>query len=146
MLIFIVETYVKMLGHALESLGCVSKREANGLACCPFISGQNHGTICNANFGFMCYNNWLFKLVDVQIWAHTFALVINFIINSQWVPYYVIMGLFKTIDTFGIAMVIQVKCRLKTTCHHIIYWTTNCLCEGWKWQSVHPCMNFYFNG
>ncbi len=21
----------------------------------------------------------------------------------------------------------------------------NCVCEGWGWQFVHPCMSFYFN-
>jgi hypothetical protein len=33
-----------MFGHALESLGRVSKWEANGLTCRPYINGQNHGT------------------------------------------------------------------------------------------------------
>jgi hypothetical protein len=37
-----------------------------------------------------------------------FVLVINFI-NSLWVPCYVIVGLFKTTNMFGIVMVAQVK-------------------------------------
>jgi hypothetical protein len=38
----------------------------------------------------------------------TFALVINFI-NSHWVPCHVGVGFFEAIDTFGIAMVTQLK-------------------------------------
>jgi hypothetical protein len=44
---------------------------------------------------------------------NTFGLVINFI-NSQWVPYYVTIGLFKATDTSRVAMVMQVKCRSRT--------------------------------
>jgi hypothetical protein len=40
---------VEIFGHALKSSGCISKWEANGLACHLFINGQYHGTICNAN-------------------------------------------------------------------------------------------------
>jgi hypothetical protein len=36
------------------------------------------------------------------------VLVINFI-NTSWVPYYVIVGLFKTSNTFGIIMIAQAK-------------------------------------
>jgi len=38
----------------------------------------------------------------------TFMLVINFI-NPQWVPYHVIVGMFKNTNIAGIAMVAQVK-------------------------------------
>jgi hypothetical protein len=38
----------------------------------------------------------------------TFAFVMNFI-NSKWVPYHAIVRLFEAFDTFGIALVKQMK-------------------------------------
>jgi hypothetical protein len=64
----------------------------------------------------------------------TFALVINFI-NPKWAPYYVIVGLFETINIAGVTMATQVK--------DLIYFYSlcevDCMCEGQRWQSIHSC-------
>jgi hypothetical protein len=97
--IFIVENmWLKMFGHVLESPGCVSKWEANGLTCHPFILAKTMEQFvmptldsCVTTTDFL--NLWMSKFGHNMI-----VLVINFI-NSQWVPYYVTIGLFKAIDT-----------------------------------------------
>jgi hypothetical protein len=44
--------------HVSKSLGGVSKPKTNGSTSRPFVGGQNHGTICGANFKILCYNNF----------------------------------------------------------------------------------------
>ncbi len=55
-----------------------------------------------------CITKISFDLWMSRSGQDTFALVINFI-NSHWVPCHVIMGLFETIDTYGVVMATQVK-------------------------------------
>jgi len=49
-----------------------------------------------------------FDLWMSRLGYDTFSLVINFI-NPGWVPCYIIFGLFETTNTFGVALVEQVK-------------------------------------
>jgi hypothetical protein len=58
-------------------------------------------------------DSWVTTTTYFDLWMSKskhdmFVLVINFI-NSLWVPYYVIVGLFKSTNTFGVVMVAQVK-------------------------------------
>jgi len=55
-----------------------------------------------------CITTTSFDLWMSRSRQDTFALVINFI-NSFRVPCHVIMGLFETIDTYGVVMATQVK-------------------------------------
>jgi hypothetical protein len=52
------------------------------------------------------YDLWMLKSS-----YDTFALVINFI-NSNWVTCHIIVGLFETLDTFGVVLTKQVKILL----------------------------------
>ncbi len=47
-----------------------------------------------------------FGLRMLKIGFDTFALVINFI-DDDWMPCHVIVGLFETLDTFGITTLIE---------------------------------------
>ncbi len=60
-----IESMVEVLNHASKSFSCVSKLKSNGWKCHPFIGDQNHGKICDANFGFLCYNNNFYWFVNV---------------------------------------------------------------------------------
>jgi hypothetical protein len=68
----------------------------------------NHGPLCHVNFDSYVITTTSFDLWMSKYEQDTFALMINFI-NPQWVPCHVIVGLFETIDTAGVAMATQVK-------------------------------------
>jgi hypothetical protein len=71
-LLFIAKIYIHffycvklVVNHASKSLSCVSKSKVNSSTYHPFINGQNHGIIYDANFGLLCYNNSFFLLRNV---------------------------------------------------------------------------------
>jgi hypothetical protein len=81
---------VELVGHVSKSQRCLSKPKVDGWICHPFTSFKNHGTTCDYSF-------WIPML------QHFFNLWIYGFRHDTFV--HVTMGLFETIDTLGVAMV-----------------------------------------
>lgn len=48
---------VKVFGHALKPSNLISRLEAYDLTSHPFISGQNHGKLCDSSLRILCDDN-----------------------------------------------------------------------------------------
>lgn len=108
--IFVVESqWLKCLVMSQNLWIMFLNKKTNGSTCHPFIGGQDHGPLCDANFGFLHYNNCFFLNLWMSNSRHyTFTLAINFINSLAMVPCHVIMGLFEAIHTIGVIMTTHV--------------------------------------
>jgi hypothetical protein len=66
--IFVVESqWLKCLVMSQNLWIMFLNKKTNGSTCHRFIGGQDHGPLCDANFGFLHYNNYFLKIYECPI-------------------------------------------------------------------------------
>lgn len=85
------------------SLHCVSKKKSCCWTCYPWYNGQNHGKLHVLS----TLKRWITIITLFDLWKSMFGFNTFALVNSNWVPCHVIMGLFKVVDTSRITMTSQ---------------------------------------